>query len=129
MTCNPIEIDTSQKFDNPNSEDITFEQLMKFIKNFEFIESQKEHPVKTCVYCSFLLHNQAESNGIKTAIVVIPEINHVITLFHTTDRGNIYIDATRFNLVIVEKRDSEFLVIRNNQIQYLGDEKHFHVFW
>lgn len=127
--CNSVEIDTTQKFDNPNAKDVTTEQLIIFLENFRVIETQKSHPSNACVYCAYLLHNEAEEKKIKCAIVVIPEINHVITLFHTTDCGDVYVDATRFNLTIAKKQGSEFVAIRNNQTQRLGDERHFHIFW
>jgi len=84
------------KIDNPDAVDVSFAQLKSFLDNCQTIQG---NPDRDCSEYAEDLHNEAEAQGIRAAIVVIPmgkfpDISfHAINAFETTDEGVIYIDA------------------------------------
>lgn len=83
---------------NPRAVDPTWEELKAFLLNDKTDELVYVKDVFMCLDFAELLHANAESAGIKAAIVTIgwvnKDIGHALNAFNTTDRGLVYIDAT-----------------------------------
>lgn len=91
--------------DNPDSKNISYSELIKFIKMDE--TEKKEYLIGnyTCGDYAEELHNNAERAGIKTAWVYIEfegDINsHACNAFYTTDKGLIFIDCTQYDTKVI----------------------------
>lgn len=86
---------------NPSASNPTWEQLFSFLQDDE----TDAYPYGTllpvigtegqvCADFAEALHNNAEAVGIRTAFVVLPENDHALNAFETTDEGLVYIDCT-----------------------------------
>jgi hypothetical protein len=88
---------------NPQAHNPTWDELKDFLKN-DPTDRHSYLPGKfTCGDFAEMLHNNAESQGIRAAIIAIEllapnvpggVINHSLNAFETTDRGLVYIDDT-----------------------------------
>lgn len=84
------------KVDNSLAQDVSFAELKTFLDNCQTIQGD---PTRGCTEYAQDLHNEAESQGIRAAIVVLPlgEFPHIgfhmINAFETTDKGKVYVDA------------------------------------
>lgn len=122
---------TFVKIDNPRAKNPTLEELAVFLSSVEIEDA-------SCGVCAEELHNKAERQGIRTALVFsrIGDSCHVFNLFETTDQGSVYVDATSGLIAIAQKVDGEYQAtkyrtepIEQTQTQKLGLEKDFIVFW
>lgn len=119
------------KIDNPRAKDPTLEKLTAFLGSVEIQNA-------SCGYCAEELHNKAEDQGIRAAIVFshIGSGLHVFNLFETIDQGRIYVDATTGLVAIAQEINGEYQATKyltepteQTQIQRLGLEKDFLIFW
>lgn len=117
-----------KQVNNPKSCDINYSELVNFLN-----ECDGKLPDKPCVLSSMELHNLAEKQGIKCAIVSNPNYYHCFNLFHASDMGNIYVDATNGIIKMAEYINGEYVAIKQLpnqiQIQHLGNESDFVIHW
>jgi len=83
--------------ENPQAVDVSWEQVKEFVME----DDTNSHAYITgsfvCADFAALLHNRAETAGIKTAYVSLDFVSgpaHALDAFNTTDRGLVYIDCT-----------------------------------
>ena len=130
--CGTPGLQKENKIDNPNAQDVSFAELNDFLQEFQSNEC-RQVTAKSCVTVAQLLHNTAESKNIRAAIVAVKQYNHLFNLFHTIDKGNIYVDATKGIVGIVYVENGEYLVKKHingfSNIQRLGKEQDFLIFW
>jgi len=117
---------------NPDAKNVSYNELMAFLDTYI-------PPVTgawSCGPVALDLHDKAEANGIKAAVVfaiVSPDASHAFNLFKTTDQGKLYIDASWGSILIAEKEDGNYRFIKREgtkiTIQNLGPEKDFYIFW
>ena len=86
---------------NQNATDPTCDQLIAFL-NQDSTDSITYTPSFVCANFANLLYNDAESDGIRAAYVVLDGIDHALNAFQTTDQGLIYIDFTGNDPSIVQ---------------------------
>ena len=83
---------------NPKAKDVSFAELKSFISQDDTDAEEYLEGVRICGDFAEMLHNNAESKGIKTAWVAIDfedsTIGHALNAFQTTDRGMVYVDCT-----------------------------------
>jgi len=79
--------------DNPSASNPTWEQLFYFLQDDE-TDAQPYTSTYICADFAETLHNNAEAIGIRAAFVAIPESDHALNAFETTDEGLVYIDCT-----------------------------------
>ncbi len=102
-----------------NATDLTYDQLMNFLKADKTITNRYSYPNFTCADFSRTLHDNAEASGIRCGFVAIDfydtaidysvydngdgsfsppipstDVGHGIDVFNTTDRGLIYVDSS-----------------------------------
>jgi hypothetical protein len=80
-----------------NAKDPTYNQLINFLSSDRTIYNTYVPGQYVCTNFAVDLHQHAESSLIRAHLVEIQftdNNNHMIVMFHTTDRGNIYIDDT-----------------------------------
>lgn len=129
------DIPSFQKMDNPWAVDVTFEQLWSVL-----LEVPQKYDFKiipgNCGLYAEATHNELELRGVRAALVfakIGENYFHAFTAFNTTDRGRIYVDLTDGILVIAEKTDGKYKFVKQltNQIQVqeIGYEKDFYIFW
>lgn len=120
-----------EKIDNPRAKNPTLEELTVFLGNVEIQDA-------SCGFCAEELHNKAEDQEIRVAIVFSHVGNglHVFNLFETTDQGRIYADATNGLVAIAQEVNGEYQATKyliepteQTQIQRFGSEKDFLIFW
>lgn len=84
-----------------NATDITYDELVRFLMSDDTEWKQYDDPVYTCADFAVTLHDRAESQGIKCAVVSVrlkDQIDgHAFNAFPTTDRGVVFIDCTGIN--------------------------------
>ena len=123
------------KIDNPAAANASFDELMTLLneldaKGYEFADLPGN-----CGYYAEAVHNEAEANGIRAAIVFafVGEGVHIFNAFDTTHKGRIYADMTGGTLVIAENTNGQYRFIKyegnQTRIQELGSERDFYVFW
>jgi len=122
------------KADNPQAKNISFIELSPFLENFRFVNIPASN---ACGWYALALHNGAEAQGIRTAIVVskVGDGYHAFNAFQTTDQGVIYIDATTGKCLIAREANGAYWVemeienpVPQIRIQRLGPEKDFIIF-
>jgi hypothetical protein len=84
----------------PNTHNPTYEELLIFLKSDQTDQIPYDYNSFVCADFAILLHNNAESNGIKTGVVSI-DFNyggdgHALNVFNTTDKGMVFIDCTGY---------------------------------
>lgn len=79
--------------DNPSASNPTWEQLFSFLQDDE-TDAQPYTSTYICADFAETLHNNAEATGIRAAFVALPESDHSLNAFETTDEGLVYIDCT-----------------------------------
>lgn len=124
------------KIDNPVAQDISFAELSLFLNDVRF---EADMPtVNACGWYAQDLHNMAEGEGIRAAIVVSRITHHVFNAFQTTDSGLVYVDATpgKGECLIAKKTVGIYQVVFEAQnpipqtlTQKLGAEEDFVFFW
>jgi hypothetical protein len=74
---------------NPSAVDISYAELVNFID----IVRCKKGP---CLQLAGALHDKAEVNGIRAGVRIVQLIgeHHAMTVFQTTDRGEVFVDLT-----------------------------------
>jgi len=81
------------KADNPDAVAVSYAELQDFLDGYSIADYPDDWD---CAECAIALHDDAEREGIKAAIIVVRNgalHYHVITVFETTDRGLVYADA------------------------------------
>ncbi|MDM7999579.1 MAG: zinc ribbon domain-containing protein [Dehalococcoidia bacterium] len=90
---NPIRL-----IQNPDARDPSWSQLRQFLYNDRTDRIRYDDDSFVCADFAELLHNNAEKAGIRAGYVVIEfagdSNGHACNVFHTTDRGTIYVDDT-----------------------------------
>lgn len=85
---------------NPTSHDPTYSELLSFLQN-DTTDTLTYHSKFMCGEFATLLHNNAESQGIRSGVVNIrfqnQTVGHTINAFNTTDQGLVFIDCTGSN--------------------------------
>lgn len=127
------------KTDNPEATAVSFAELEEWLENYSTLDYPADYG---CEEYALTLHDAAEADGIRAAIVLIRvgsgfEPFHAINAFSTTDEGIIYVDsALGWDLgkcAIAELIDSVYVarVAEDTYIktQWLGYEKDFLIFW
>lgn len=123
------------KIDNPAAANASFDELMTLLnelgaKGYEFADLPGN-----CGYYAEAVHNEAEANGIRAAIVFafVGEGVHIFNAFQATDRGRIYVDMTGGKLTIAKQANGEYRFVRQEgnqtRIQEVGSEREFCIFW
>lgn len=104
---------------NLSASDPTYDDLIRFLKSDSTSSAKYVYPDWTCADFARQLHDNAEAHGIKAAFVAVefynssidysiyddgsgsfsppltaPDMGHGFNLFNTTDRGQIYVDAS-----------------------------------
>ncbi len=83
---------------NPLAKDVSWQQLMSFIKSDGTDAKTYIPEVFMCGAFAEQVHNSAEAAGIRSAIVFVDYTDsttgHALNAFKTTDRGLVYIDCT-----------------------------------
>jgi hypothetical protein len=125
--CSP-QLQQENKIDNKLAIDVSYMELNIFLDRFQSTTCKEKHTTNSCVYFAQLLHNEAERNGIRTAIAIVDSKNHVFNLF-VTELGNIYVDSTNGIVGIATNECGIYKVTKGTQSQILGEECEFHVFW
>jgi hypothetical protein len=102
-------VDNSKKLDftaagdlyisnNPCAQDPTYSQLISFLQNDTTDQIPYTPNEFVCGEYAVLIHDNAESQGIRAGVVNIrfqnETVGHAINVFNTTDNGTIYIDCT-----------------------------------
>lgn len=120
---------------NPTAKNVTLDELKGFLMDYNLVEHSYVAIPNPCGFAAEDLHNVAEAQEIRTAIVMVRingDFPHVFNLFKVEGQ-NIYVDATTGIAVIAEKEDGEYKAVRHpsNQIQtqLLGKERDFLIFW
>jgi hypothetical protein len=94
----PIEL-----INNPDATNPTYATLVDFIKEDPtdegtYIDIDIDSLDRTCGDFAEMVHNNAETAGIRAALVTIDfegqDVGHALNAFETTDKGLIYIDCT-----------------------------------
>lgn len=125
------------KVDNPEATDVSFGELMLQLRRVEAKEYEFTNLLGSCGWYAEAVHNELENNGIRAAIVFVfigdGSTVHVFNAFEAIDSGRIYADMTGGVLAIAEKVDGEYRFVKHEenqtQIQELGFEKDFYIFW
>ena len=90
-------------YHNPNATDITYDQVIKFIKQDETDQIPYSDSTFTCgEYAENVQHN-AENAGIRCGwveILFVTAERHSCNVFNTTDRGLVFIDCTCADSII-----------------------------
>jgi len=86
---------------NQDASDPTYDQLINFL-NQDGTDALPYTTSFVCANFADMLYNNAESDGIRAAYVVLDGINHALNAFQTTDKGLIYIDFTGNDPSIVQ---------------------------
>lgn len=84
---------------NPCATDPTYTELINFLVNDNTDRIPYDFENFVCADFAERVHNNAESNGIRAAYVIIDEkrLNgHALNAFNTVDKGLIYVDCTGF---------------------------------
>ncbi|MBA7476531.1 hypothetical protein ES707_11917 [subsurface metagenome] len=76
----------------------TWQELIAFLRSDPTDDETYWKPVFNCANFAEMLHNNAETTGIKAAFVGVffsdEEEGHALNAFKTTDRGLVYVDCT-----------------------------------
>jgi len=84
-------------WENPQAADVSWEQVKEFVMNDDTNSHTYIPGSFVCADFAALLHNRAETAGIKAAYVSVEFAEgpaHALNAFNTTDRGLVYIDCT-----------------------------------
>ncbi|MCJ7521334.1 MAG: hypothetical protein MUP21_03855 [Dehalococcoidia bacterium] len=84
-------------YENPNAIDLSWEQLKRFLSNVNTDEQPYIADLFVCADFAAMLHDRAETAGIKSAYVSVDFLDgpgHALDAFNTVDRGLVYIDCT-----------------------------------
>ncbi|MBN2098657.1 MAG: zinc ribbon domain-containing protein [Dehalococcoidia bacterium] len=83
---------------NPDATDPSWAELRQFLYSDHTDSIPYDDDTFVCADFAEALHNNAEEAGIKSGYVVIRFVGetdgHACNVFHTTDRGTVYIDVT-----------------------------------
>lgn len=83
---------------NPAAKDPSWEELRQFLMQDATDQLAYNDSTFVCADFAEMLHNNAETAGIRTAYVTLDfagqEIGHALNAFNTTNRGTVYIDDT-----------------------------------
>ena len=83
---------------SPAAKDPSWEELRQFLMQDTTDQLTYNNSTFVCADFAEMLHNNAETAGIRTAYITVDfagqEIGHALNAFNTTDRGVIYIDNT-----------------------------------
>lgn len=95
-----------------NASDPSWDELIAFLERDDTDEYQYSEGVFDCADFAEMLHDNAESSGIKAAWVAVDFVEgegHALNAFNTTDTGLVYVDCTSgFSPpVIAEDMDDE----------------------
>lgn len=126
--------------ENPKSENTTWENLVAFLHDDQTDTETFDEKTFVCSDFAEMLHNRAESAGIKCAYVTVdlgpsqeyPEgIGHALNAFQTTDQGCIYIDSTHTNRAPVYYQDKKVLLVIGQPYvpQSLFKDDHYEINW
>lgn len=87
---------------NPDANDPTFDDLVNFIRQDKTDLLKQNNSFWDCDKAE-ILHNNAEANGIKSALVIVKYFGFeewewdAYNAFYTTDKGLVFIDCTSFS--------------------------------
>jgi len=93
--------------DNMEAKDCTYEELISFLKmdkTDQLVLSENKKNLNPCEFYAVTLHDNAEKVGIRCGFAIItfvgvdPEYGrygHAVDVFHTMDKGAVYIDDTK----------------------------------
>jgi len=84
-------------YENPDAKDPSWEQLKWFLSNDDTDEQPYVADLFVCADFAAMLHDRAETDGIKSAYVSVDFTDgpgHALNAFNTVDRGLVYIDCT-----------------------------------
>jgi len=124
-----------------NATDPTYDQLLTFLKT-DLTDEKAYTSEYVCSDFARTLHNNAESNGIKNALVgcdFTQGVGHAFNQFNTTDKGIVYIDCTGIpggstyqdktvNCAVGQPLTSQYL-FRDGNLDSMGTVKKMYVFW
>lgn len=116
--------------DNPEASVVEFWELQAFLGEY-----QVEAPTDAlCGTFARNLHNEAEAQGIRAAIVAskVGEQYHAFNAFQTKE-GIVYVDTSMGVCVIAQKVDAFYVFVLEHDghiaKQSLGDENEFSIYW
>ena len=83
---------------NADAGNVSFEELKTYIISDQTDKDLYVPGLRMCGYFAETLHNNAERNGIRAAVVIVEfeggSAPHALSAFETTDMGLVYIDCT-----------------------------------
>jgi hypothetical protein len=124
---------------------VSYDELLKFLANDTTVMADYEYPSHTCGDFAVQLHDDAETNGIRSGVVavvlnttgyaqtddnipIVPGANntnergHAFNVFNTTDRGLVYVDATGITGEEKEQgRQPHYMAVYFEQDKPLGE--------
>lgn len=121
---------------NHAAKDVSYADLMEFLEQDKVNDNEPEGWKYCCIHFVHDLHNNAESAGIRCAVVWTANHGHVFNAFETTDKGIVFVDvSTGFDSVAYEQ-DGILVVdtkiregIGDKAIMFLGNPIEFAVEW
>jgi hypothetical protein len=125
---------TYQKIDNPDTCNVDYQTLLSALAVIPEKYSFSDIP-NNCGFYAEATHNELEAMGIRSAMAfaIVGNGVHSFNAFDTTDRRRVYADWTEGILSIAEKIDGKYRFVREfdnqTQIQELGYERDFYIFW
>lgn len=127
------------KIDNLEATAVSFDELGIFLDGYSTIAFPASYG---CEEYALVLHDAAEAEGIKAAIVLVRVSGglrafHVVNAFATTDKGIVYVDSTPGwdlgRCAIAELVDGVYIAkieeATYKKTQTLGYERDFLIFW
>jgi hypothetical protein len=110
-----------------NAHDPTMAELKAFLKGDNTEDYPAAVPSFVCLNYAVMLHNHAEADGIRCAVVVIYGSSdaHALNAFQTTDEGLVFVDDTgntqgqdvdKFAKITVGQEVSELPVFRSDSL-------------
>jgi len=79
--------------DNPTASDPSYLRLYNFLLQ-DITDTLPYTSSRICVDFAEEVHNNAERQGIKAALVCLTGVDHALNAFQTTDRGLVFVDCT-----------------------------------
>jgi len=80
--------------DNPKAQDVDSTTLLAFLERDKVNENEYERWDYACVQFTHDLHNNAEAEGIRCAVVWTANRGHIFNAFETVDNGVVFVDAS-----------------------------------
>ena len=88
----------------PTATNPTWQELIAFLFADPTDDETYWEPMFNCTNFAEMLHNNAETAGIKAAFVAVffegEEVGHALNAFKTTDKGLVYVDCTGHEILI-----------------------------